>query len=105
MKALARKIGFALFFLYIFNFFAFFVVSMSIGGDSVRGKRENGKYYVGDHGKFREVSHAVYLFSGCHAVSILATFPLVIAGFLLVMWSEPKKGVAPVAKLKTEESP
>jgi hypothetical protein len=103
MKTLAKRLGFALGFLYLLNFFAFFVVSMSIGGDGVGGKRENGRYYVGDHGKFKEVSRAVWLFSGCHAVSIFVTVPLAILGFLLVMWSQPTQGLDMPPKLKTED--
>ena len=58
------------------------MVSISIGGDAVEGKSENGKYFVGHRGIFTEVSHGVYQFSRFHSYSIWVTHPL---GILLAI--------------------
>jgi hypothetical protein len=54
---------------------SFLVHTSIIGGGASNGKIENGKYYVGDHGRYTEVSHSAYRFSWWHelsaAVSIL----------------------------------
>ena len=50
------------------NFLAFMVVAMLIGGDGCNGHAEAGRYFLSDHGKLTETTHAVYLYSCIHAV-------------------------------------
>lgn len=58
----------------ILNFFAFFVISMSIGGDALNGRVVNGHYYLGP-GKLKEVSPALFAYSRWHGISLAVTFP------------------------------
>ena len=97
MKALAGPIGMALFFLAIINFAAFAVIALSIGGDALNGKQENGHYYVSSHGKLTEVSRSVWLYSAAHSISLFVTHPLGFAGAGLAAWSNRKRSRSPHA--------
>jgi hypothetical protein len=66
------------------NFVAFIVIDFCIGGDALSGKSENGHFYLGNHGTFTEVSHAVFVYSVCHAYSAL--FGLVLAAVAAKTW-------------------
>lgn len=59
------------------NFALFWAVAVSIGGDAVSGKSENGRHYVSNHGELTEVSRAVYVYSYIHTVSTWFTHPAV----------------------------
>jgi hypothetical protein len=63
-----------------FNFAAFFVVALMLGGDALNGKIEDGRYYLANHGRFTEVSSAVWHYSRAHVISVLITHPLGILG-------------------------
>ena len=49
------------------NFAVFLAVNVSIGGDALNGKTAGGHYYLNNHGRYTEVSHAVFVYSACHA--------------------------------------
>jgi hypothetical protein len=67
----------------IINFALFFVIALLIGGDALNGKVEAGHYYLGNHGKYTEVSFIVYAYSTFHTVSLFFTHPLaMIAGLI-----------------------
>ena len=67
----------------IANFLAFFVISLWLGGTAWNGTVENGKYYLGEHGRFTEVSQRVFRYSRIHAglmvISMLAGLVLLVA--------------------------
>ena len=42
------------------TFATFMVTSICWGGAALNGKAENGRYYLGEHGKFREVGRSYY---------------------------------------------
>jgi hypothetical protein len=67
-------------FLGALNFGAFLAVDFILGGDALNGKVEGGRYYLGNHGTFTEVSHAVFIYSACHACSGIPS--LVLAGII-----------------------
>jgi len=48
-----------------------------IGGSAGIGKVENGKYYVGSHGHYTEVSRSAFQFSKWHEWSGAASFLIV----------------------------
>ena len=65
-----------------------------IGGSAGLGKIENGKYYVGSHGRYTEVTRNVYLFSRWHEASALIMF---IASAFIVLdmqFSKRKWGIS-----------
>ncbi|MCJ2184153.1 hypothetical protein MTR62_15850 [Novosphingobium sp. 1949] len=63
----------------IANFAAFLVIDTVIGGDALSGRIANGVYFLGNHGHFTPVSHALYLYSAIHAYSALGGL---VAAFL-----------------------
>ena len=73
---------------FLINFAIYIGVGTVIGGDAFNGKVENGHYYVMWHGKYTEVSSAVWHYSRIHTISIFITFFLV----LLCAWvTDPPK--------------
>jgi hypothetical protein len=76
----ADRIGGALFAVAVVNFTAFFVLSLSWGGDALNGKVVDGRFYLGHKGRYVEVSEARWRASRAHAVSVLVTHPLAIVG-------------------------
>jgi hypothetical protein len=59
----------------IVNFFSFFFISLYLGGSASIGKQENGKFYLGEHGRYTEVSENVFEYSEIHGKSIWITHP------------------------------
>ena len=66
----------------IANFAALFVLSLALGGDALNGTVRNGHYYLGDHGRYTEVSKAVFQFSRVQTVSVFITHPMAIIASL-----------------------
>ena len=50
----------------LLNFLSFAAISFVVG-DAIQGKAVDGRFYLGNHGIYTEVSHAVFIFSACHA--------------------------------------
>jgi hypothetical protein len=65
-----------------FNFVAFIIGTIVIGGDAVNGHAKDGHYFVANRGHLTEVSRAVFICSKAHVFSVWITFAL--AG--LVTW-------------------
>jgi hypothetical protein len=60
-------------FLAIGNFASFWYGDLVLGGSAANGKREGGRFFVGDHGRYTEVSEDVYRYSTLHYASVLVT--------------------------------
>ena len=72
------KSGFALFlFGWLLVSVAFFGITIPVGGTAQNGKVENGHFFIGQHGHYREVSRTAYL------VSAAGTWAWAFYGFLL----------------------
>src|SRR5208283_272869 len=65
------------------NMVVFFLTSALIGGTAQNGKFESGKYYVGSHSKYTEVSKAMFEFSSTHFVFTIITFVPTLLAILL----------------------
>ena len=66
------------------NIVAFGAHGLALGGSVWNGKRERGKFFVGDHGRFTEVTERQWQRLWRHELSLFATVPLgILAGFLL----------------------
>lgn len=78
----------------ILNFFAFFAVSMSIGGDALNGRVVNGHYYLGP-GKLKEVSPALFAYSRWHGISLFVTFPPAMLLVFVLKRRRDARGVWP----------
>jgi hypothetical protein len=57
----------------ILNLLVFVVVALSIGGFAGSGKTVDGRYYVGSHGVYTEVSLTVFRYSQVHYYGIWIT--------------------------------
>jgi hypothetical protein len=91
MKRYAGKIGTALLFIAFINFAAFCIVAVSIGGDAINGRIENGHYYLASHGQLTEVSPEVWTYSKYHAISVFITHPIgILVGGGLMEYSRRK---------------
>ena len=58
------------------NFVWFFQISCVIGGNALIGKVDADSYFVGNHGKFTEVSSWVWHYSRIHTYSTWVTHGL-----------------------------
>lgn len=63
-------------------FIGFFLFSMIVGGSAVNGYQEAGKYFVGEHGTYVEVSETIWIISSILEILfwffILGTFVIFI---------------------------
>ncbi len=75
----------------VLNFLAFVAVALWIGGDAVNGHTIDGRFFLSNHGKFTEVSEAVYRYSYAHAVSVWITFPM---AFLVALLQQRRNSTA-----------
>lgn len=80
----SRRILQVLFALATVNFFAFFFECIYLGGSAGNGRIVNGHYFLGEHGRFTEVTKAVYDFSHFHMVTLFITHPLGLLAALLL---------------------
>jgi hypothetical protein len=72
----------------ICNFAMFVFLVIFLGGDAFNGKAESGRYYLGQHGKFTEVSVGVFQYSQAH---IVISIVLGIIAMLLTLASRPSE--------------
>lgn len=61
------------------NFVAFWAIAVYLGGDAVNGKIQSGQFYLMSHGKYTEVSQAVFDYSRWHVYSVWVTHSLAFA--------------------------
>jgi hypothetical protein len=59
------------------NFLLFLTVSQFLGGSAPNGYTRNGRFYLGEHGRYTQVSSAVYRYSQIHTWT---TFALMFIG-------------------------
>jgi len=71
-----QSVGLALFLFGLLNIAVFAALGLVIGGSALHGKIEKGRYFVADHGRFTEVSPAMWFFSYYHTKSIDVTHTL-----------------------------
>lgn len=58
------------------NFIALSIGEDALGGNAINGKVEGGRFYVGSHGKFTEVTRRQFEHSRWHCRSVWFTHPL-----------------------------
>ena len=76
------------------NFLVFFAVALYLGGDALSGKEEHGRYFLGSHGRYTEVSAQVFQYSKVHGRLVEATIPLaVLLGLVLTRGQSHKSAV------------
>ena len=77
----------------LLNLFAFMIHDAVIGGSAGIGKVQDGKYYVGSHGHYTEVSRAAFRFSWWHEASAVGMFLITIPIVLDMTLSKRKWGL------------
>src|SRR4051812_31916581 len=88
----ASWIGGALFAIAVVNFTAFFVLSLTWGGEALSGKIEDGRYYLAHKGRYTEVSEQRWRVSRVHTISVWVTHPVgIVAGGLLLNYARAKR--------------
>ncbi len=66
------------------NFVAFVLLDAHFGGSPLNGKIDGDQFFLGDHGRYVEVTRSVYEFSLRHGRSLFFTHPLAaIASWIL----------------------
>jgi hypothetical protein len=84
----AGRIAGVLFAVAVINFTAFVVLSLAWGGDALNGKAAEGRFYLGNKGRYVEVSETRWRASRAHAISVIVTHTLaVIGGGLLLNYA------------------
>ena len=73
----------------ILNFAAYFAIALWIGGTAWQS--ENGKFLLYDHGRYTEVSRAVFIYSRIHFFSIWLTIPVGLIALFVLMDLEKLK--------------
>jgi len=77
-----RRLLLMIFFGGLANLILFIGVASYLGGDALNGREAAGRFYLGSHGRFIEVSRAVFTYSWWHTVSVFITQPIA----LLAAW-------------------
>ena len=62
----------------------FFVFTIVIGGSAGNGYQDTGKYFVGDHGNYVEVSQSIYIVSSILEVLFWIFIPLTTLGAFMI---------------------
>jgi hypothetical protein len=87
IRTRSGKLGVVFFFGWIANAFACSIIASILGGDASSGHESAGRYFLGSHGIFTEVSKLVFQYSRIHTISMLASIPLALIGWLLLFYS------------------
>ena len=62
----------------------FFVFSMIIGGSAGNGYQEAGKFFVGEHGTYVEVSETIWTISSIYEILFWLSLPLTPIGAFVI---------------------
>ncbi len=80
---------------------------MAQGGDALNGFVRDGRYFVGSHGTYTEVSRAAWEWSRVHAISLFLTQPLALAsmaylliGFIFPSMITPRSAAAGTGRVQ-----
>lgn len=71
-----RQICIGIFIAAFINFAVFWLIAVYLGGDAINGRIADGHYYLMAHGRYTEVSAAVFNYSEWHVYSVWITHPL-----------------------------
>ena len=92
MPQRVRSVGRTMFIIGLVNIVLLGVIGFSLGGHAGFGKVEEGRYYVAAHGQYSEVSRAAWTVGRGQEISLLATLPLMVAGFFMRYGFPPRRG-------------
>ena len=69
------------------NFAVFIALDIYLGGDALNGHARDGHYFLGSHGRYTEVTRAVWTYSRWHAISVIATHGLMFVLGGVFLWT------------------
>jgi hypothetical protein len=75
------------------NFVSFFLISVALGGNALKGKQVGEKYYLVSHSKITEVSQATWNYSRYHTISVIVTHPLAICAMIVAGFAKRIFGI------------
>ena len=84
------KIWRVVFVMALVNFATYMVAAAYLGGDAISGKVDGNHFYLASHGRYTEVSEAVFAYSKIHARSVWVTHSIAILGGLFLWWRRPR---------------
>ena len=67
------------------NFTVYWIVGVCLGGSADNGRIQDGKYFLGSHGTYTEVSEAVFTYSRIHGESTLITHALLFISVIVLV--------------------
>ena len=73
------------------NFVAYVIVAANIGGDALNGKIVGGHFYLGEKGKFTEVTEAVYTYSLWHTYIVFASVALFFPAMVMMRFEQDRR--------------
>lgn len=74
------------------DFVVFYIVTLLVGGDGLSGSAQAGHYFVSNHGRLTEVSHAAWLITRVQAISLFALWPLTLVSMAVDSLRAPGPG-------------
>jgi hypothetical protein len=86
MRRVATVLSTGLFALAIVNFITFSVVSSRLGGTAMNGYAQDGRYFIGSHGAYTEVSAEAWERSRLHGRSVGITHTAAIGAVVVVQF-------------------
>ena len=84
MRRVATVVSTCLFALAVVNFISFSAISSRIGGTAMNGYSQDGRYFVGSHGAYTEVSAETWERSRLHGRSVGISYVLAIGAVVIV---------------------
>lgn len=75
------------------NFIVFMALAGHFGGDALSGRIDEGRYFLGSHGHYSEVSETIFCYSKIHSISVIVTHSLMfISAAVFIIRDRRTKG-------------
>ena len=74
----------------VVNFASYWIIAVKCGGDAWNGYSRGGRYFLGSHGTYTEVSKAFWTYSYYHTIAVWATHGSVFVGMAIFLNSRRK---------------
>lgn len=84
LRALLVALNYVLVAILLLNWVIFIAVTMTLGGSALNGKVEGGKFFVGSHGDYTEVSRSTYEHNLWHDYAFIAIHFLGLIGIAVL---------------------
>lgn len=89
----------------LINFASFWIISVANGGDASNGKKEDGRFFVANHGRYTEVSSAFFECNRIQSISVWVTHSCALLGVVWFFWRRKEHGDGQKRKTKLKLLP